>query len=182
GKTADQEKPILEPFYPAARPKAPAAHSALVKKANAVSSAYIRAAGDADIQARRYKVYADLDAAASPRTLRDMERAVAAAALSLTGQENALIDRAWDLIQQFQVIGGGVDLGEKRLEVAEMRMAEKRRGFDFGIITDSEIAEYTLSYEHDIEAQRSRELELFLHFLKVLAFTGEDPYTAVTTQ
>ena len=150
-------------------------HDEVLAKAQLVSSSYLQKSGNADIQARRYAVYSELGSTASPKALKDMGLAAEAAKREFTAEGYALSDRAFSLVQQFHLLRATAVLGVEKLKVAKLRWEERKRGFEFGLVTERQLKEYRLSYDRAIEVQNSNRQNLFHHYLRILSFIGEDP-------
>ena len=150
----------------------------LFEQAKLASSAYLRAAGNADIQIRRYAVYSELETTA--RALRNMKMAEQTAIRALTSQEHALLDGAWSMMQQLRILETRVAVGLEQLRVAELRWKEKRRGFSFGVVTERQLREHELAREREIDLQRRRGYDLLIHYLRAIGFAGEDAHASGT--
>lgn len=151
----------------------------VLEQAKLTSSAYLRAAGNADIQIRRYAVYSELETTA--KTLRNLKTAEQGAIRGRTAQENALEDRAWSMIQQLRVLESKAAVGSEQLRVAELRWQEQKRGFSFGVVTERQLREHELTREREIDAQKLKGYDLLVHYLRTIAFMGEGPLAAGKT-
>jgi hypothetical protein len=143
------------------------------ERAKSISSSFLRAAGNADIQIRRYAVYSELETTA--KTLRNLKTSEQAAIRGRTAQANALEDRAWALIQQLHVLESKAAVGTEQLRVAELRWEERKRGFSFGVVTERQLREHELAREREIDAQKRKGYDLLTHYLRTIAFMGGDP-------
>ena len=104
-----------------------------------------------------------------------------AAQNSATQQSRALEDRSWELLFQYEVLVQTVELGREQLEIAEKTWEERQRGYKFGVILQIDLDIAELAYEREIDTEKRRRKDLFVHYLQVYSFAGQEPLEVIGT-
>lgn len=168
--------------YEITAPDQSATRDAIINAAKTASSSYVKATREAVVNERRYAAHEALGTSVSQKRLQELRRAMDAAANNALQQTRSLEDQSWELLLQYEVLLETVELAEEQLEIAEKNWEERQRGFKFGVILQIDLDSAELQYEREIDTEKQRRKSLFLHYLRIYTFTGQDPLEVVNRQ
>ena len=151
----------------------------LLQAAKTASSSYVKATRESVVHERRYAAHEALGTSVSQKRLQELRRAKDAAANAALQQTRSLEDQSWELLLRYDVLIETVAMGKEQLDIAVKNWEERQRGFKFGVILRIDLDEAELQYEREIDTEKRRRKELFLHYLQVYSFTGQDPLEVV---